>query len=381
MASAAVVIAGKDLRRGLKSRSLLLTAVVGPLLLGLILSLAFGGDGGPSAELALVDEDGSTVSAALVAAVAEDLADGPVTVRTDVVDARAAVGDEQVDAAIVIPSGYAASLADDPEPLSVVRNPDRAIPGEIALAIADELTTRADLVRAATSTAAALGGSVDATSLDAAGEVEPAIALAIDDLSDTFDAPLYFGPLTIFLFLAMGTAARGLVREQREGTLDRIRSAPVSPRTIVAGSSLGVFVQGVVASFLVYAVSTLAFGASWGSPLEVSVVLVCMVVAISGLAAVIVAVARTEPQAEGWNNAAAFLLGILGGAFFSGARVPGLLGVLGSLTPNSMAMRALVELGPGRRSLAEVAPLLLALVAMGAVGVLAGGRILRRRLL
>jgi ABC-2 type transport system permease protein len=376
-----VVIAGKDLRRGLKSRSLLLTAVVGPLVLGLILSLAFGGDGGPSAVLAVVDEDGSDVSAALVAGVAADLADGPVEVRTDLADARAAVDDEEVDAAIVIPSGYGASLAEAPEPLSVVRNPDRAIPGEIALAIADELTTRADLVRAATSTTAALGGPVDGSTLDAASDIEPAIAVAVDDLSDSFDAPLYFGPLTIFLFLAMGTAARGLVREQREGTLDRIRSAPVSPRAIVAGSSLGVLVQGMVASFLVYGVSTLAFGAAWGQPVEVSVVLVCMVVAISGLAAVIVALARTEPQAEGWNNAAAFLLGILGGAFFSGARFPGVLGVVGSLTPNSIAMRALVELGPGRRSVLDVAPLLLALLAMGAVGVLAGGRILRRRLL
>jgi ABC-2 type transport system permease protein len=379
VAPPAVVIAGKDLRRGLKSRSLLLTAVVGPLVLGLIMSLAFGDGGGSDATIAVVDLDGTEVSRGIVDGLVADLADGPVTVVTDQTDARRAVADERVDAAVVIPAGYTESLTGDPSTIEVVRNPDRAIPGEIAAAVADELATRSDLVRAAASTASAVGAG--AASFEGLDAVSPAISVRVEDLSQSFDAPLYFGPLTIFLFLAMGTAARGLVREDREGTLDRIRAAPVSPTTIVTGSSLGVFVQGLVASFVVYGVSTVLFGASWGSPLEVSVVLVAMVVAISGLAAVIVALARTEAQAEGWNNAAAFLLGILGGAFFSGARFPGLLGYLGALTPNSIAMRALIELGPGGRTLLDVVPLLAALVAIGVVSVVVGGRILRRRYL
>jgi ABC-2 type transport system permease protein len=379
VAPAAVVIAGKDLRRGLKSRSLLLTAVVGPLVLGLIMSLAFGDGGGPDATIAVVDLDRTEASRAVVDGLAADLGDGPVTVVTDEDDGPGAVLDERVDAAVVIPAGYTESLTGEPATIEVVRNPDRAIPGEIAAAIAAELATRSDLVRAAASTASAVGaGPAAFEGLDA---VSPAITVRVEDLSQRFNAPLYFGPLTIFLFLAMGTAARGLVREDREGTLDRVRSAPVSPTTIVTGSSLGVFVQGLVASFVVYGVSTVLFGADWGEPLEVSAVLVAMVVAVSGLAAVIVALARTEAQAEGWNNAAAFLLGILGGAFFSGARFPGLLGALGAITPNSIAMRALVELGPGGRSLVDVLPLLAALVGMGVVSVVVGGRILRRRYL
>jgi ABC-2 type transport system permease protein len=103
------------------------------------------------------------------------------------------------------------------------------------------------------------------------------------------------------------------------------------------------------------------------------------VVALSGLSAVITAVSRTEAQAEGWTNALAFLFGVIGGAFFGGAQFPGLLGAVGSLTPNAIAMRALVELGPGGQDLASVVPLLLALLAVGAVGLLIGTRMMVRR--
>ena len=375
--SAALVVAGKDLRRGLTSRSLILTAVVGPLVLGLIMALAFGGSGGPSATIAVVDLDGTPTSRGVLAVLGDQLADGPVRLLVDAPDAREAVASEVADAALVIPAGYEASLVSTPEPLQVVRNTQRAIPGEIATAIAGEIASQSDLIRAATSTVAAIDAA--APPLIDVQQLRPAITVDIGDLQGSFNAALYFGPLTIFLFLGLGGAARNLVREDREGTLARIRSAPVSAQALVGGTSLGVFAQGVLASLVVYAVSTLAFGARWGEPVEVVTVLLALVVALSGLSAVITALSRTEAQAEGWTNALAFLFGVIGGAFFGGAQFPGLLGAIGSLTPNAIAMRALVELGPGGQDLVSVVPLLAALLATGAVGLLIGTRVMVRR--
>ena len=376
--AAAWVLAAKDVRRGVRSKALILTAVVGPLALGLIMALAFGGTSGPSATIAVVDLDRTPTSAGVISVLREQFRDGPVQLVTDLSDASAAVSDEQVDAALVIPVGYAASLATAPEPLQVVRNSQRAIPGEIAAAIAGEIAAQSDLIRAATSTVAAIDR--DAPSVLDATELRPAISVDVGDLGRAFNAPLYFGPLTIFLFLGLGGAARSLVREDREGTLARIRSTSVSPRALVLGSALGVLIQGALAAGTVYLVSTVAFRARWGSPAEVVVVLLALVVSLSGLSALIVAVSRTEAQAEGWTNALAFTFGILGGAFFGGAQFPGLLGSVGALTPNAIAMRALVELGPGRRDLFEVLPLLLALVAIGAVGLAVGSQLMVRRL-
>ena len=375
--SAALVVAGKDLRRGLTSRSLILTAVVGPLVLGLIMALAFGGSGGPSATIAVVDLDGTPTSRGVLAVLGDQLADGPVRLLVDAPDAREAVASEVADAALVIPAGYEASLVSTPEPLQVVRNTQRAIPGEIATAIAGEIASQSDLIRAATSTVAAIDAA--APPLIDVQQLRPAITVDIGDLQGSFNAALYFGPLTIFLFLGLGGAARNLVREDREGTLARIRSAPVSAQALVGGTSLGVFAQGVLASLVVYAVSTLAFGARWGEPVEVVTVLLALVVALSGLSAVITALSRTEAQAEGWTNALAFLFGVIGGAFFGGAQFPGLLGAIGSLTPNAIAMRALVELGPGGQDLVSVVPLLAALLVTGAVGLLIGTRVMVRR--
>jgi ABC-2 type transport system permease protein len=380
MTAPAVTIARKDLRRALTSRSLILTAVVGPLVLGLILALAFGGSG-PSATIAVVDRDGSPASEAVVDGLRRNLAETAIRIRSDVDDPRTAVTDEQVDAAVVIPPGYSASLAGDPASLEVIRNADRAIAGEIASSIADQVRSRADLVRVAAGTALAAGAGPPDEVIAAAQGVEPAVVIDVSALSDRFDAPLYFGPLTIFLFLGMGTAARGLVREQRDGQLTRVRAAPVSARSIVTGSALGVFVQGLVASLTVYAVSSVVFRANWGRPVDVVVVLFALVVALSGVSGIIVALSRTEAQAEGWNNACAFLFGILGGAFFGGARFPGALGAIGALTPNGMAMQALVELGPGGQDLGEVVPLLAGLLFTGVVGIAVGSSLMRRRFL
>jgi len=353
---AALVLAAKDVRRGVRSRSLILTAVVGPLVLGLIMALAFGGSGGPKATIAVVDLDATPTSRGVVAVLGEQLAEGPVSLRTDLTDARRAVVDEEVDAALVIPAGYSASLFAQPLPLQVVRNNQRAIPGEVATAIAGEVASQSDLIRAASSTVVALDQTQPP--LTDVGEIRPAITVDIGDLQGAFSAALYFGPLTIFLFL---------------------RSVAVSPRALATGSAIGVFVQGVLASLAVYAVSSLVFGARWGSPVEVVVVLVALVVSLSGLSTIITAAARTEAQAEGWTNAFAFLFGVIGGSFFGGAQFPGLLGVIGSYTPNAVAMRALVELGPGGQDLASVLPLLAALVVVGVVAFAVGAQLMVRR--
>ncbi|MBM3662268.1 MAG: ABC transporter permease [Actinobacteria bacterium] len=373
----AIALAAKDVRRGVRSKSLVLTAVVGPLVLGLIMALAFGGANGPSATIAVVDLDATATSEGVVAVLGDQLSGGPVSLRTDLRDAEEAVIAEEVDAALVIPPGYTKSLFDQPLALQVVRNNQRAIPGEVATAIAGELASQSDLIRAATSTVVA----IDQTQPPLADvrEIRPAITVDIGDLQNSFNAALYFGPLTIFLFLGLGGAARSLVREEREGTLARIRSIAVSPRTLTSGSAIGVFIQGVLASLVVYAVSTVAFGARWGEPAEVILVLLALVAALSGLSTVITAASRTEAQAEGWTNACAFLFGIIGGSFFGGAQFPGVLGVVGAYTPNALAMRALIELGPGGQDLASVLPILAALVAAGIAAFAVGSQLMTRR--
>ena len=72
---AARLIALADLRRRVRTRTFFLTAVVGPLLLATIISLAFGGSSFDST-IGIVDDDGSPVSERFVDGVSAVEADG-----------------------------------------------------------------------------------------------------------------------------------------------------------------------------------------------------------------------------------------------------------------------------------------------------------------
>jgi ABC-2 type transport system permease protein len=378
-AGAAVTIARKNLRRGLRSRSFILMGVVGPLVLGTVLALAFGGKG-PTITVGLVDLDGSTVSKSMTSGLSEALAGSQVElkVRHAGTDPERLVDSGDVEAALVIPEGYGASVSSQPEALAVVRSAENGTASSVAEGFADEFAASTDLQRAVA--AGLVRSGIDPMPTLQAGQVQPVITARVEPYGDKFDAPMYFGPLAVFLFLGLGGSARLLLRDEHDGILDRVRAAPVSPRSIVGGSSGAVLVQGLVAATVVIVGSSVVFGASWGQPVEVAVVILCFVISLAGLLGVIVGVAATEMQAESWTNVLAFLFAVVGGSFFGGVLLPGVFGLIGLLTPNGAAMRALIELGPGGRSLAEVWYLPVWMLVLGVAGMLVGGRMLERRL-
>jgi ABC-2 type transport system permease protein len=382
--SATLTLARNGVRRGFRSRSLLLMGVVGPLVLGTVLALAFGG-AGPSINIALVDQDGSELSEGVGDGLQEALADSQIDFdRLEAPDdgdlgaIEEQVGDGDVGAVLVIPEGYADSVSGTPESLVVIGAGDNAIASSVAEGIARSIAGGTDLQRAVVAGFVAAG--LDPTEVLAGGPPEPVITTEMAEFEGAFDAPLYFGPLAVFLFLGLGITARTLLRDEQDGILDRVRSSSVSTREVVSGSAVTVMVQGSLAATVVIVASSVVFGATWGQPVEVAVVIVAFVVAVAGMLGLIVGIARTELQAESWTNVLAFTFAVIGGSFFGGAMMPGLLGVVGIMTPNGAAMRALVELGPGGRSLMDVWYLLAWMLILGVGGIVIGGRLLRGRL-
>ncbi len=361
--------------------------VVGPLVLGGVLALAFTGSG-PSTEIGLVDLDHSAISEAvtdgLVDALGPDADDreGGVSVRLEsgldtFAAARDLVDDSGVAAALVIPKGYGDSVTGDPEPLKVVAKADNTIGSGIAEGIARSVTNRTDLRR--TMTAAFVSAGLDPSSISTE-DLDQVVTSRLSDFSEPFDAPLFLGPLAVFLFLGLSVNAKSLVRDRSDGILDRVRAGPLATRDIVIGSAASVMVTGLVAAALVTILSSVVFGADWGDPLTVAAVMVAFVASVAGLLGLVVGIARTEAQADSWTNVVAFSFAVLGGSFFGGTMLPGLLGVIGTLTPNGAAMRALVEAGPGGEGLGGVWYLLAWMFAVGVAGVVVGGFLLDRRL-
>lgn len=383
----ALVLGGNGVRRGLRNRTVILMGVVGPLVLGGVLALAFTGTG-PKIDIVLVDLDDSSVSAGITRGLLEALGpdaqdgDSPVTLRTEpgvdsVEQARSALDAGDVSAAIVIPEGYGDSVTGEPEDLVVVGSADNTIGSAVAGGIARSVTARTDLQRSMV--AGFVSAGLDPSGIEP-GDLQQVVSTELTDFGFKFDAPLFLGPLSVFLFLGLGVNAKSLVRDRSIGILDRVRAAPISTRDVVLGAAITVMVTGIVAATLVVVLSTVVFGASWGRPLDVAVIMLAFVASVAGLLGLVVGLARTEAQADSWTNLMAFGFGVLAGSFFGGTTLPGLFGVIGNLTPNGAAMRALIEAGPGGEGLGGVWYLIVWMFAIGVVGVVVGGVMLNRRL-
>jgi ABC-2 type transport system permease protein len=379
---AALLVAATDLRRRFRDRSIIIFGVVAPILLATIIGLAFGDGGDFEVRIGLVDEDRSSLSIGIGDALASIGDDAPLRFEAidDLDQARQLVDDDSIGAALVIPRGFEASLAASPLDLMVVRGTDDLFSGDIAIGVADSVVARVNASRLAFASATSAGAD-PTEALDAATTLEPALALDEAELGGTFNVAAYMAPsmALMFLFFTVGAGARSVLLEQREGTLSRLRSSPVTDAQILAGKTTAVVATGVLSMLVVYAVSTVGLGADWGDPIGALALIVAVVLAVAGIGTFVTALARTDAQANGYTTMVAFVLALVGGNFTPPGDMTEIMRSLSLTTPNGWALRGFTELGAGHGGLGDVLPHLGVLLVIAAV---TGGislRLLARR--
>jgi ABC-2 type transport system permease protein len=375
---AAFIIAGKDLRERIRDRSAIILAIVAPLGLAIIFSLLLpGGDETFSAEYAFVDLDGSATSAAFV--------DGPLAAVEDAGIAEVTVvDDEAAGFEAAVQSGAAAEM-------EIIGETNAGLATEILRSLAEGYTAELQAIRLAVGTVVA-GQPTPPDEAEIGALVERAIATAepitLTDAETELRraSPETYFPASMAIFFLFFTAQFGplsLLGERRQGTLPRLVAAPIPPWSIVAGKAIGSFVLGVVSLAVIVVASTLLVGAEWGNPIGVAALIVAAVLSAMGITALITTLARTEEQAGGWNAIVAVTLGILGGAFFSLAQAPELLGRLSFLTPHAWFLAGLDELAAPSATLADLAVPLAALLTIavitGGIGLARAGRLVTAR--
>jgi ABC-2 type transport system permease protein len=151
-----------------------------------------------------------------------------------------------------------------------------------------------------------------------------------------------------FVFFTVQFGVTGLLEERANGTLARLLAAPIRRFSVLAGKMLTSLVLGVVSMTVLVVATTVLFGASWGNPLGVAVLVLAAVIAAMGVMALIATAARTAEQASNWQSVVAVILGLLGGTFFPVARAPGVLSTLTLLTPQAWFLRGLGDLRAGQ---------------------------------
>jgi ABC-2 type transport system permease protein len=372
-------IAATDLRRRIRNRSAVVTAVVGPLALAVVFGILIGGAEGARFTIGVVDDDRSPVSEALVDGLTDGEAEeGAVSIQAmgSTTEARRLVDDGDLDAAIVVPGGFAAAATSGgTATLTVLRSPDRAVSGQVAEAVATEIASgfrRADVAvrTVVTATGSPPGDALiaEATAAPPAVTTTPARAGA-----HRVSAGAFYGAAMsiLFLFFTVGFAPRSLIDDRRNGTLARVLATPTRPSEAIAGKVISVGVLALGGFVTVWAVTSIGFGARWGPPVGVLIVMVAMVLAACGVSMFVAGLARTPNQVDSLTAMVTFALALLGGNFV-GPDAPETLERLALLTPNGWALRAFTDLSAGVSGWTGVLPaagvLLLFAVGFGVAG-------------
>jgi ABC-2 type transport system permease protein len=336
------IIALNELRRRLRDRSVLITALVAPLAIAAILGFAFANR--PPAGPLPIGVSGASPALVRAAARAAQLAPN-VTVHTvstpsrlerEVADGTLAGGVvayrvHRTLGNLLIP--MVSPGATKTPGFKVVDRADALVGQETAQAVAAGLASRLYAARLGNGPASASASlNVEAATVGNGGK-------AVLD---------YFAPsiAVVFLFIGSGLGMRSLMLERTGGTLVRIAAAPVRPGAVVTGKLLAVGITGLVSIFVVWGATTAAFGADWGEPLGVLLMCLGAVAAMCGFGVLVTSFARNEREAFAASLIVGLILALLGGNLLPPGALPEFLQVLSLATPNGWAL-----VGFGRLSL------------------------------
>lgn len=372
---AVTVIAAKDLRQQLRNGTLLLFAVVLPLGLALLFNTIIGGgEQRLDATYAVVDQDGGELATTFTDEVLASLvADAGFQVRP--VDSReeaTRLTDEgEADAAYVIPAGFSDDVrAGRTATITVIGNVDAGIAVQVAREIAQAYAAELRAVQLAVAVAARADPDADPQQLAQRAEAAPApVTLAVDTsaVRRELDPGTYYvaGMAVFFLFFTAMLSVSGLLQERTQGTMARLLAAPATRPAILAGKLLSSVGVGLAAMAVLIGTSTLLLGADWGHPLGVAALVVAVVLAATGIMAVVATFARTTEQATGAMSVIALLFGLFGGSFLPLAQL-GALGTVSYATPHRWFLQGLSDLAGGGLAVVVTPVAVLLALAAGA---------------
>jgi ABC-2 type transport system permease protein len=376
----ALAIARKDLRQRIRDRSAIVVGVIAPVVIAGLMSLAFNGLNSFRFTLGLVELDHGPVTAQIVKALDAPQLRQVVTVRelTSTSLARSEIKSGKLAAALVIPMGFSSAVTSaHPESLTTITSNNSTIAGEVTTSIASSFVAQVNADRLAFATALAAG----APKADTAQMIAMVSNLHIP--IQAVERPIgahelkvisYYSPgmAIFFLLFTISYTARSFFVDRSQGLIERMRAAPVRPVEILLGKAISVFVYGVVSLATIGVVTTAAFGADWGAPLPAALLGLVLVFSVICLTALVIGLARTQRQAEGFASIIVFGLALLGGDFFFISSAPSTIKHLALLTPNGWAIRGFTDLatiGGGFGTIVE--PVVAILVFSAVVGAVA----------
>jgi ABC-type multidrug transport system permease subunit len=155
--------------------------------------------------------------------------------------------------------------------------------------------------------------------------------------------PSYTVMFAFFLVLTVGWL---FVAERTQGTMIRLRAAPLSRTQLLLGKLAPCFALSLFQGFLLLVAGKVVFGMRWGpDPIWLAVVVVATSIAAMGMALFVAALARTETQVAIYGTLLVLVLAGLSGCLMGDrSLMPEAMQRISLLTPHAWALDAYRQL-------------------------------------
>jgi ABC-2 type transport system permease protein len=169
-----------------------------------------------------------------------------------------------------------------------------------------------------------------------------------------------------------------IARERTMGTFTRLRVAPISKQSILAGKAMACFLTSL-AVMAMMTVFGICLGMQPASYLKLFAASICVAIAFTGIMMVVSVLGKTEQSVSGAGMAIIMLLAMLGGCMIPAMFLPGFLQKISFLSPVRWAIQAIEGAIWREFSWSEMMMPLSVLIAFGVVFFLVGNQILKRQ--
>jgi ABC-2 type transport system permease protein len=148
-----------------------------------------------------------------------------------------------------------------------------------------------------------------------------------------------------FVFFLLTVMARSFIHEKQQGTLRRLRLAPIRPTSILVGKTIPFFVISVLQTVLLFTAGKLLFDMSLGArPWALVPVVFCTSLAATGLGLLVATIVRTDSQVSWVGNAIVLTTAGISGCFMPRDWMPPLMQEISKVTPHAWALEGFKQL-------------------------------------
>jgi len=148
-----------------------------------------------------------------------------------------------------------------------------------------------------------------------------------------------------FVFFLLTVMARSFIHEKQQGTLRRLRLAPIRPTSLLIGKTIPFFIISVLQTVLLFLAGRILFDMTWGPrPWALVLVIFCTSMAATGLGLLVATIVRTDSQVSWVGNAIVLTTAGISGCFMPRDWMPPVMQEVSKVTPHAWSLMGFKQL-------------------------------------